>query len=106
MSNSEVSIWPGKVKYGVGSVAALPELLAEYGCERAVVLCGDSAVRNGVFDTVRTALGAAYARAGNRQSALEYIRQAHRRASALGQKELLGSIERDLKILEQSESRK
>ena len=61
MSNSEVSIWPGKVKYGVGSVAALPELLAEYGCERAVVLCGDSAVRNGVFDTVRTALGAAYA---------------------------------------------
>ena len=52
------------------------------------------------------ALGAAYARAGNRQSALEYIRQAHRRASALGQRELLGSIERDLRILEQSESRK
>jgi tetratricopeptide (TPR) repeat protein len=52
------------------------------------------------------ALGAAYARAGNRQSALEYIRQAHRKASVLGQRELLGSIERDLKILEQSESRK
>ncbi|MGH9429729.1 MAG: tetratricopeptide repeat protein, partial [Terriglobia bacterium] len=52
------------------------------------------------------ALGAAYARKGNRQSALEYIRQAQRRASALGQKELLGSIERDLRILEQSESRK
>lgn len=52
------------------------------------------------------ALGAAYARAGNRQSALEYIRQAHRKAFALGQRELLGSIERDLKILEQSESSK
>jgi tetratricopeptide (TPR) repeat protein len=52
------------------------------------------------------ALGAAYARAGNRQSALHHIRQAQVRASALGQKELLGSIERDLKILEQVESRK
>lgn len=52
------------------------------------------------------ALGAAYARLGNRQSALEYIRQAQRRAAALGQRQLLGSIERDLRILEQSESRK
>lgn len=52
------------------------------------------------------ALGAAYARAGNRQSALEHIRQAQRKAFALGQKELLGSIERDLRILEQSENRK
>jgi len=52
------------------------------------------------------ALGAAYARAGKRQSALECIRQAQRRASVLGQRELLESIERDLRILEQSESRK
>ncbi len=48
------------------------------------------------------ALGAAYARGGNRQNALTYIRQAQEKASALGQKELLASIERDLKILEQS----
>lgn len=48
------------------------------------------------------ALGAAYARAGNRQSALEHIRQARQKAVALGQKDLLVSIERDLKILEQS----
>jgi tetratricopeptide (TPR) repeat protein len=52
------------------------------------------------------ALGAAYARAGNRQNALERIRQARQRASALGQKELLGPIERDLKILEQSSGNK
>jgi len=52
------------------------------------------------------ALGAAYARIGNRQSALQYIREARQRASARGQKELLASIERDLKILEQSESRR
>jgi tetratricopeptide (TPR) repeat protein len=52
------------------------------------------------------ALGAAYARLGNRQSALQYIREARQRASALGQKELLTSIERDLKILEQSEGRR
>jgi tetratricopeptide (TPR) repeat protein len=48
------------------------------------------------------ALGAAYARAGNRQSALEHIRQARQKAVALGQKDLLVNIERDLKILEQS----
>jgi tetratricopeptide (TPR) repeat protein len=52
------------------------------------------------------ALGAAYARIGNRQSALQYIREARQRASEFGQKELLASIERDLKILEQSEGRR
>jgi tetratricopeptide (TPR) repeat protein len=48
------------------------------------------------------ALGAAYARGGDRQNALTYIRQAQEKATALGQKQLLASIERDLKILEQS----
>lgn len=52
------------------------------------------------------ALGAAYARAGNRQNALRYIREARQRASAFGQKELLASIERDLKVLEQSEGKR
>ena len=52
------------------------------------------------------ALGAAYARAGNRQSALHHIRQAQQRASTLGQKDLLRSIERDLKILEQGDGSK
>ena len=52
------------------------------------------------------ALGAAYARAGNRQSALHHIRQAKLRASTLGQKDLLRSIERDLKILEQSDGKR
>lgn len=46
------------------------------------------------------ALGAAYARAGERGSALQYMREARRKAAALGQSDLLGSIEKDLRILE------
>ncbi len=46
------------------------------------------------------ALGAAYARAGNRAEALQYCRQARDRAAALGQTQLLASIERDLRTLE------
>ncbi len=45
-------------------------------------------------------LGAAYARAGDRQNALKYTKQARQKAEALGQKELLNSIDRDLKRLE------
>lgn len=46
------------------------------------------------------ALGAAYARAGNRDKALQYIREARDWAQRLQQNGLLSSIERDLKILE------
>jgi len=46
------------------------------------------------------ALAAAYARAGNRQDALKYMRDARQRAEALGQSELLSSIEKDLRLLE------
>jgi len=46
------------------------------------------------------ALGAAYARTGDRQSAIQYIRGARERAIAFGQTQLLSLIERDLKILE------
>jgi tetratricopeptide (TPR) repeat protein len=48
------------------------------------------------------ALAAAYARGGDRESAIQYARGARRRALALGQTELLALIERDLRILEQS----
>lgn len=47
------------------------------------------------------ALGAAYARAGQRDEALKYLREARQKASARGQSELLTSIERDLRALEQ-----
>jgi protein O-mannosyl-transferase len=50
------------------------------------------------------ALGAAYARAGNREEALKYMREAREKATARGQSELLGSIERDLRVLEQATS--
>jgi tetratricopeptide (TPR) repeat protein len=46
------------------------------------------------------ALGAAYARAGDREHALEYIQKAYDAAVARGQSQLLGSIGRDLKALE------
>jgi tetratricopeptide (TPR) repeat protein len=46
------------------------------------------------------ALGAAFARAGDRQNALRYIRQARDEAVARGQSSLLASIERDLRTLE------
>ena len=46
------------------------------------------------------ALGATYARAGDRQHALEYLRRAHDGAAARGQSQLLASIDRDLKTLE------
>lgn len=46
------------------------------------------------------ALGAAFARSGDLQSALHYIRQARDGAVARGQSELVASIERDLRTLE------
>ena len=46
------------------------------------------------------ALGAAYARASDRAQALQYCRQARDRAAALGETQLLASIERDLRTLE------
>jgi tetratricopeptide (TPR) repeat protein len=48
------------------------------------------------------ALGAAYARVGNRDEGLRYLREARQKASDRGQAELLASIERDLRTLEQT----
>ena len=47
------------------------------------------------------ALGATYARGGDRQQARRYLQQAREAASAHGQKQLLTSIERDLLALQQ-----
>jgi protein O-mannosyl-transferase len=46
------------------------------------------------------ALGAAFARSGDRQNALRYIRRAREGAAAQGQSDLLASIDRDLHALE------
>jgi tetratricopeptide (TPR) repeat protein len=45
------------------------------------------------------ALGAAYARAGNWAEALKYMQEAQQKAAALGQADLLESIEKDLRRL-------
>ena len=42
------------------------------------------------------ALGAAYARVGNRNEALKYMQQAREKAAARGQTELISSIDKDL----------
>jgi Tfp pilus assembly protein PilF len=49
------------------------------------------------------ALGATYIRAGNHQKGIHYLREALKRASALDQKQLASSIERDLKTLGQNQ---
>jgi len=49
------------------------------------------------------ALGAAYGRAGDRQKALNYLRQARTEAMARGQSKLLADIEEDLRTLEGSD---
>lgn len=55
--------------------------------------------------TFMYALAAAYARSGNRQSAIKYAQKARQRAATLGQTELLALIERDLRTLEQTVER-
>jgi len=50
------------------------------------------------------ALAAAHARAGHREEALRYMREAREKAQALGQSELLASIEKDLQALERTTS--
>ena len=49
------------------------------------------------------ALGATYARAGDRARALEYLQRARDAASVYGQSELLASIDRDLRALQSPE---
>jgi lipopolysaccharide biosynthesis regulator YciM len=49
------------------------------------------------------ALGATYIRAGDKEKGLHYLRDALKRASALGQTQLVNSIERDLHSLEKAE---
>ena len=51
------------------------------------------------------ALGAAYARSGNRENGLRYLRMARAQAAAEHQSNLVESIERDLKLLETSRNR-
>jgi tetratricopeptide (TPR) repeat protein len=48
------------------------------------------------------ALGATYVRAGEKQKGIQYLREALKRATALGQTQLAASIERDLRALEKA----
>ncbi|MGH9832011.1 MAG: tetratricopeptide repeat protein [Blastocatellia bacterium] len=46
------------------------------------------------------ALGATYVRVGEKQKGIQYLREALKRATALGQTQLVASIERDLRLLD------
>lgn len=48
------------------------------------------------------ALGATYVRSGEKQKGIQYLREALKRATALGQTQLATSIERDLRALEKA----
>src|SRR5216683_3096775 len=106
--------------------ARLPEAVAEY--RRAIenkpnnrqahfnlgrVLVNQQKYQEGIQELEKTiepedddtpryvyALGAAFARSGDRQTALRYLGKAHDGAVARGQSELVASIERDLHTLE------
>ena len=52
------------------------------------------------------ALGATYARAGEKQKAIQYLRAALQKAKAMGQTQLATSIERDLRSLEEAGGQK
>ncbi len=106
--------------------ARLPEAVAEY--RRAIenkpsnrqahfnlgrVLVNQQKYQEGIQELEKTiepedddtpryvyALGAAFARSGDRQTALRYLRKAQEEAVARGQFELVASIERDLHTLE------
>src|SRR6266581_7155921 len=106
--------------------ARLPEAVAEY--RRAIenkpsnrqahfnlgrVLVNQQKYQEGIQELEKTiepedddtpryvyALGAAFARSGDRQTALRYLRKAREEAVARGQSELVASIERDLHTLE------
>ena len=57
MHEGLIQDWPRKVCHGRGSVARLPELMAEFGRSRAFVVCGRTVASGPMLETVRAALG-------------------------------------------------
>lgn len=49
--------WPKRVCFGRGSVAQLPNLMAELGAKRAMVVCGKTVAGGAMLAKVRAALG-------------------------------------------------
>jgi alcohol dehydrogenase class IV len=61
MYEGDIRDWPKRVRFGAGSLGALPELMAGLGAKRAVVVCGRSVAAGEILEQVRKALGAHYA---------------------------------------------
>lgn len=61
MYAGDIRDWPKRVRFGSGSVRALPELMGALGASRALVVCGRSVAGGELLQRVQTALGAHYA---------------------------------------------
>ena len=61
MYAGDVRDWPKRVRFGRGSIRALPDLLADLGTSRAAVICGRSVAGGEMLERVKSALGPHYA---------------------------------------------
>ena len=61
MYAGDVRDWPKRVRFGRGSIRALPNLLADLGARRAAVICGRSVAGGEMLERVKSALGPNYA---------------------------------------------
>ena len=61
MPTLEVRYWPKRLRIGPGSVADLPDLMAEQRRQRALVVCGRTVAGGDMLVSVRRALGAGLA---------------------------------------------
>ncbi|MGH9397881.1 MAG: tetratricopeptide repeat protein [Terriglobia bacterium] len=84
-------------RFHIGQILVNQRKYAEAIAEFQKILTPNDATTPGYL----YALGATYARAGDLQNALTYIRKARDEAAARGQTQLLASIDGDLKSLEQ-----
>jgi alcohol dehydrogenase class IV len=60
MGTVTVGIWPNRLVMGNGSMDALPEVLADLGVRRVLVLCGKTVANGELLERARAALGERY----------------------------------------------
>lgn len=61
MYAGEIGDWPRQIRFGAGSLRELPQVMAQLGARRAMVICGRSVANGPMFDMVKNALGAGFA---------------------------------------------
>src|SRR5262249_43813583 len=56
----DIRLWPKHVRYGVGAVMTLNQILADFGLRRALVVCGRTVSAGEMLMRVRDGLRAAF----------------------------------------------